>query len=157
MSLYTDCGEPPYYYSDYKPILMHRDVLGKSIAFSSSRDLKEPGKIYVKGNILYINEKYTGFHVIDNTDPQNPINTGFITVPGSIDIAIKKDILYVDNSVDLVAIDISNGVQNLSVSKRVKSVFPELLPPDGRTLDTEYKQENRPANTVIVGWVKIGK
>ncbi len=66
------------------------------------------GKIYYKDATIYVNEGNLGVHVIDNTDPTNPVKKKFLQIPGCRDIAIKGDILYADNVGDLVAIDISD-------------------------------------------------
>ncbi len=154
--LLTGCPPYGYYmdYSAYKPIVMERTTMESAIAYSSSRKLVEPGKIYFKDNFILINEKYEGIHVIDNTNPSSPVNVGFIVIPGSIDIAMKFDVLYADNSVDLIAIDLSAGIDQLKVTKRVRDVFPELSSPDGLSIDPLYDKDNRPEGTLIVGWTK---
>ncbi len=140
--------------SEYKPLLMPYDQLQNSVAFKEKRELKDPGKIYYNGGYIFVNERYKGVHVINNQDPANPQNIGFIQVPGCLDMAMKGNVLYVDNAIDLVTIDLSDPA-NPQVSSRTKGVFRETTPPDGGTLGTEYTKENRPANTVIVEWVKI--
>jgi len=155
--LFTAC--PNYvdedFYSKYKPVLMNRENLENSIMFLSARQMCATGKIYFKDNYIYISERYLGVHVIDNSNPSLPENIGFISVPGSIDLAMKNNILYVDNSVDLVAIDLSKGFANLEVTTRLKDVFPELVPPDGKIMKSIFTKENRPENTYIVGWEEI--
>ena len=140
----------------YKPVLMERSKMETSIAWQDARNLEHPAKIYYKDNFIYISERYKGVHVIDNSDSTNPQNIGFIRIPGCIDMAIKNDILYADNAVDLVAIDIS-GSGSVSVTKRIKNVFPEILPPNLDYLPSNYDRSNRPADTEIVEWVKVSK
>ena len=65
-----------------------------------------PGKIYFKEGYIFINEELKGIHVIDNRNPENPQNIGFIEIPGNVDIAIKNNTLYADSYIDLGAIDI---------------------------------------------------
>ena len=137
----------------YRAILMDRSELEKSISFQASRTLKNTGKIYVKDNYLFIVENYHGVHIVNNKNPASPLAEGFITVPGCIDIAIKDDVMYVDNATDLVAINMSS-LPAINVTKRIKSIFPELLPPDSQTLPTNFKKDNRLENTVIVEWIK---
>ena len=151
------CYEPYNPHSEYKPILMDKTVLENSISYIETQDLKNPGKLYFKGDTIYVNEKYRGIHVFDNSDPSNPLKVGFITVPGSIDMAVKDNILYVDNSFDLVSIELTPNLANLVVTKRIRNVFPDLLPPDNLFLAPAYQEENRPKNTVIVGWEKINE
>ena len=156
VSMMSDCGYIYYEpYSEYKPILMKREDLEKSISYTQARDMAQAGKIYLKGDTIYVNEKYKGVHVIDNSEPTSPKKIGFIVVPGCIDMAMKSDNLYVDNSVDLVSIKLGDDLSQLTVSKRLKDIFPELTPPDNRSLQSQYQPGNRPENTVIVGWEKI--
>ncbi len=139
--------------SDYTPILMHKSELANSVVYKTAQELKRPGKIYLKGNYIYINEKYKGVHIIDNTNPSNPQKTGFIKIPGCIDIAIKHNTLYADNAVDLVAVDISD-LPTIKVTKRIEDVFPEHTPPNNNWIPFEFQPENRPENTVIIEWIK---
>ena len=134
---------------------MSRTELEKSISFTEAKEMMQAGKIYLKGDTIFINEKYKGIHVIDNTNPSNPQKIGFIVIPGCIDMAMKENILFADNSIDLVAINLTGGLSQLNVSKRLIGIFPELTAPDNRILQSQYQPENRPENTVIVGWEKI--
>lgn len=137
----------------YKPILMTRSELENSVSYIESRKLERPGKMYIRGNTLFINELFRGVHVIDNFNPENPKHLGFITIPGCIDIAVDRNMLYADNAVDLVAIDISS-LENINVTKRIKNVFPELTPPEYEYIPSAYNTENRPENTIIIEWEK---
>jgi hypothetical protein len=83
--------------------------------------LEQPGKIYLKDHFLYINEIQKGIHVFDNSNPSNPRQVSFISIPGNGDLAIKGDILYADSYMDLVAIDISNPQQVLELSRHEAS------------------------------------
>lgn len=139
--------------SQYQPILMTRTQLEKSVSFQQPRAFINTGKIYQKGYYIFINEKYKGVHIIDNHDPKAPQNIGFISSPGCIDIAAKGNTLYLDNAVDLVAVDITN-FQQATVTERVTNVFPELLPPDSEEIPSDYSSTKRPENTIIVGWEK---
>ena len=138
----------------YRPIMMTREVLESSVELIEPAKLIKPGKIYIKDDYLFINEKYKGLHIIDNTDPSNPVNKGFLRIPGSIDMAMKGNILYVDNAVDLVAIDLSDP-SNIIVTRRIKNVFPEIVPPGEFDIPWMYSIDQRPENTVIIGWEKI--
>lgn len=68
-------------------------------------------------------------------------------------MAMKGNILYADNAVDLVAVDLSSPV-NIMVTKRIKNVFPELTPPGYNWIPWNYTAENRPENTIVVEWVE---
>ena len=88
-----------------------------------ARDLKNPGKIYLFGNLILINEKGEGVHVIDNANPSAPAKLAFISIPGNVDIAMSGNTLYADNYTDLLAIDMSN-IQSAHLKKRVENAFP---------------------------------
>jgi hypothetical protein len=139
-------GSSGYDYYDYYPVYMDRENLEKSISYiETGKDVKNPGKIYYKHPYLFINEKYKGVHVFDNTNPANPVKKGFIVAPGCLDMAVKDNIIYLDNAVDMVSFDLNAK----KVTKRITNVFPELAPPDGWWYDY-----NRPENLITVEWVK---
>jgi hypothetical protein len=116
------------------PIYMSYEDLRDAVEMQSSREIINPGKIYFKDNFIFINEELEGIHIIDNQNPENPQNIGFIEVPGNADIAIKNNVLYADSYVDLVAIDISD-VQNPNEISRVEDIFPYTTPP----YDEDYR------------------
>jgi hypothetical protein len=112
---------------DYIPVYMKRADLENSVSYqAAAREMKNPGKIYCKMPYIYVNEKYKGVHVINNTDPRHPVKEGFIVAPGCIDMAVKGNIMYLDNAVDLVAFDLATQ----QVTKRIKNVFPEPVSPE---------------------------
>ena len=139
------CSYDPYIPEPfpYKPILLTRPVLENSVEVLQPQNLVKPGKIYISGNYLFINEKYMGIHIINNTDPVNPVNTAFIRIPGCIDMAVKGNVLYADNAVDLVALDMTD-LSDIKVTKRIKNTFPELLPPGEDYIPWEFTAANRP-------------
>ncbi|MGL1901516.1 MAG: hypothetical protein OCC49_05240 [Fibrobacterales bacterium] len=57
------------------------------------------------GTWKLVNEIDEGIHVYDNTDPQNPIYTTFITIPGNKDFVIKNNTLLANSYEVLLAID----------------------------------------------------
>ncbi|NOQ24267.1 MAG: hypothetical protein GQ564_02795 [Bacteroidales bacterium] len=141
--------------SDFYPILMERSVLEKSVFIKDVQEIIRPGKIYYKDNMIYLNELYKGIHVINNTNPAAPETIAFINIPGCIDIAIKNNSLLADNAIDLVSIDLSNGLQNISVTSRTRNVFPESTPPDLDYIPSAFSHSNRPENTIIIGWESL--
>lgn len=98
--------------------------LRQSVKSSSATDLKDVGKIYYKAPYIFVSEVNKGIHVIDNTNPSSPQNVAFIQVPGNLDIAVKDNVLYADNFIDLVAIDISDP-KNVKEIWRDQEVFPQ--------------------------------
>ena len=131
-------------YRGYTPVFMKRTDLEHSVFYKAEkRELVHPGKIYYRSPYLFVNERYKGVHVINNSNPANPVNEGFIVAPGCIDMAAKGDVLYIDNAVDLVAFD----VVEKKVTNRIKDVFPEPAAPD----QSVYYGTRQP-DLVIVGW-----
>lgn len=131
---------------DYLPIFMERSELNNSVFFDEkNRELINPGKIYSKNQYIFINEKYKGIHIIDNSNPASPKQTGFIVAPGCIDMAIKDNVLYLDNAVDLVAFNL----ETKQVTERIVDVFPEPLSPQN-----QYLRGSRPQEMILVGWKK---
>lgn len=136
----------------YEPLFITRNNLDNSIKFSKSEmELETPGKIYRYKNYLLIVDHFKGVHVYDNSNPENPLKIGFIEVPAVTDIAMNKNVLYANNSVDLVAIDVSD-IENLKVIKRIRNSFDEPLPPGFSRLPSEFQKENRNGNYIIFKW-----
>ena len=129
----------------YSPVFMSRETLDNSVKYiPGEREMKQTGKIYYRSPYIYVNERYKGVHIINNSDPAHPVNEGFILAPGCIDMAVKENILYLDNAVDLVSFNLDSRL----VTKRIRNVFPEPLPPE----DFFYWYSNRPEGYVIVEW-----
>jgi hypothetical protein len=151
----TKCGGyyEPTVYTAYNPVFMKRADLEKSVTLEAARSLGKPAKIYTKGDYLFVSEAGVGVHIINNVNPSAPQTIGFVRVAGCYDMAIKNDILYVDNATDLVALDLSNPLQ-VKVTQRVVNAFPEPVPPDNLAIRPEHYKENRPADLVLVKWNK---
>lgn len=104
-----------------RPIYADRDKWDEIISLPP-QPIENLGKIYYKTPYMYVNERFKGIHVFDNSDPENPIPIAFIQILGSEDIAIKDNILYADNYTDLVAVDISD-IQNVVVVDREEGLY----------------------------------
>lgn len=137
--------------TEYSPVLLSRSDLQKSIFFQEAREFSRPGKIQVYNQFVFVVENYQGIHIIDNSNPESPQNTGFIHIPGCISLAVKNNVVYADNAVDLISIDISQfpGVKEMD---RFQDVFPEHTPPDLDYIPAGFSSRHRPKNTVIVDW-----
>ncbi len=140
--------------SKYKPVLIARSSLPYSVFVQSPSNISNPGKYLVNNNYLYVVEKYKGVHIFNNTDPKSPQNLAFVAVPGIETISILNNTLYVDNSTDIVALDLSNPA-NPTITSRIQNVLPQPGPPDGLPLDSQVNQTTWPHNSVVVNWLKI--
>ncbi len=130
------------------PVYMSYEDLRSTVKLSVARDLKNPGKIYFKDGYIFINEELKGIHIIDNRNPQNPQNIGFVEIPGNVDIAVKGNVLYADSYIDLVAIDISN-VNGPKEVHRVKNIFPYTTPPFDENYRVASVDEEK---GVVIDW-----
>ena len=151
--LFSSCVPNQEELTSYTPVLLKRSELEASIKVEKPRKIKEAGKIYRLGHLLFINEKYEGLHLYNNSDPTNPEAIAFLKIPGNIDITTKDDVIYADNAVDLVTLRYQND--QLQVLDRERNVFPEMVAPDLGRIPDKYNEEQRPANTVIVKWEKL--
>jgi hypothetical protein len=110
----------------YKPLFKTTAEVRADIKSSDAEILAQPGKLVYKDGFVYLNEMMKGVHVIDMRNPAQPVNKAFIKIPGSVDIAVRGNILYADMYTDLVAIDISDP-NNVKLKKTVEGVFPESM------------------------------
>jgi hypothetical protein len=115
-----------YTYRTMVPVyLAMSDVRARQIVIEPGQDLENPGKIYIYGDYLLINEPQEGIHILDNTNPAAPVNLNFIPIQGNVDLAVNSNMLYADNFVDLLVFDISN-IRSIKQVERVKDVFNHM-------------------------------
>ncbi|WKN43421.1 LVIVD repeat-containing protein [Tunicatimonas pelagia] len=112
-------------YRYLEPVYTTTDEIRNSFEVAPPEELSTTGKIYYLAPYVFINKPGEGIHVLDNTDPANPINLSFINIPGNFDMAAQGNILYADSYIDLLAIDISN-LDDVQITKRVENVFPRF-------------------------------
>jgi hypothetical protein len=121
--------------------------LRSSVKVTGAQKLKNPGKIYALSNYLFVNEKRKGVHIFDNTDPRNPKNLAFVSVPGSTDMAARANALYVDNAIDLVTINISDAAHP-TIASRVQNALPPIAPSGGALIYNHFD----PNTEVVIDW-----
>ena len=92
----------------FKPIFATVEELTMDISIDPPLDYTQSGKVITYGDYVFVNSPNKGIHIVDNTDPSNPINKLFISLAGNIDMAIVEDHLYADMFSALVVLDISN-------------------------------------------------
>jgi hypothetical protein len=143
----------PVYFGEYSPVFMERTAMENAVKIEAAQPLRTTGKIYIYGQYILVNEKYRGIHVIDNSNPDSPQNIAFLHIDGCIDIAMKNDILYADNAIDLIALKTTDNFASVQVTERIKNIFPETGSPDGYWMPYSVNQF-RPKNGIIVAWKK---
>ncbi|WP_349318613.1 hypothetical protein [Chitinophaga sp. MM2321] len=106
----------------YTPVYKSLADIRSAVKEEAPRAMEQPGKIYIYGRYIFLNELGEGIHVIDNSSPNAPKNIAFVNIPGNVDIAVKDNILYADSYLDLVALDISDPLHIQEVN-RIQSAF----------------------------------
>jgi len=89
------------------PVYETTSQLVQKVSVDAPKDYAEAGKIVTYQHYIFINKPQEGIHVVDNSDPANPQNLHFISIPGSLDMSIIDDHLYSDMYSALVVFDIS--------------------------------------------------
>ena len=121
----TDDCENTQTYVYLEPVYTAASDVRASFASLEPRSLEDPGNIYRKDHYLLVNKRGKGIHIIDNNDKTNPTPLSFLNLPGSFDVAVKGNIMYVDSFVDLVVLDISDPT-NVREIRRVENVLQNL-------------------------------
>jgi hypothetical protein len=96
-------------YKLYTPIVEKMQTVLQQVKITTATAVKNAGKMVLLGNTIYLVENEKGVHIINNSNPKNPAVTGFIQIPGCVDIAIKGTTMYADCYTDLIAIDLSSN------------------------------------------------
>ena len=122
-------------YTIYRPVYSTKAEVKGAIGSSPAIQISSPGKIFVKGNYVFLNEIDRGIHVIDFSNPANPKNLAFVKIPGCVDMAVRGNFLYADLYTDLVTLDITDPL-NLKVQQIQESVFPHRIYSNGFIADT---------------------
>ena len=147
----VSCKDSSVIYRKYTanvPQYMSYDEMRKPVKSTTSYAIQTAGKICIQGNYLFVNEKYKGIHVFDNSNPASPVNLAFLNIPGNVDLAVKGNYLYADNYVDMIVLDISNLNAPTEVA-RIKDIFPYTIP---EITDNSPIYDIDQTQGVIVGW-----
>lgn len=131
-------------YTFYEPVYKTSAAVRANIKSNSPREIQNPGKLYIYGQYIFLNEIDKGIHVINNANPSQPKNIAFIDIPGNMDIAVKENTLYADLYSDFITLDISNP-ENVQVKKIIDGVFPNRIWGNGFVGNTSM---------IVVDWVR---
>jgi hypothetical protein len=126
------------------PVYADKSEIIASINSDPQSTIKNPGKLFIYGKYIFLNEIDKGVHIIDNSNPARPKPIRFLKIPGSLDMAVKGSTLYADMYSDLLSIDISDPLK-ATVKKITPSVFPE------RFYSSGFAPEQ---GKIIVDWIK---
>src|SRR3569833_1228179 len=134
-------------YLVYAPVYASKAEALASINGSPNQKVDSPGKVYLNGSYIFVNDVDKGIHIIDNKNPAHPMQVAFLSIPGNQDIAVKGNTLYADMYDALLAIDISNPRQAKN-RKLTQLVFPMRMYVNG------YACSGTSGDQVITGWTK---
>ncbi len=140
-------------YADYlvaRPLTMTVAEFKSSVSVVPPAPIEESGKIYAYGDYIFVNDKYKGVHVIDNSNPAAPRKVSFIKIAGNVDISVKDNYLYADSISDLIVLDISD-VNNIRIVNRLENVLVDnvVWPAEA---DLFEAQDYDYANEILIGW-----
>ena len=139
-------------YADYlvaTPITMSVTDFKNSVDIVAPRPINESGKIYAYQNYIFVNDKYKGVHVIDNSDPSSPQKISFIKIAGNVDISIKGNFLFADSLTDLIVLDISE-INAIRIVNRMEDVLRDNVVWPVADI-YEYDGINY-QNEILIGW-----
>ena len=132
-----------------RPIVMTRAEFASSVDIIDPAPIEASGKIYAYQDYIFVNDKYKGVHVIDNSNPESPQKISFIKIAGNVDISIKDNYLYADSIMDLIVLDISD-INNIQIVNRLKNVLRDnVVWPAAQIFeweDIDYENE------ILIGW-----
>jgi hypothetical protein len=129
-------------YTYYKPVFKTKAEVRADIKSGVPISIKNPGKIYVRGNYVFLNDIDKGIHIIDYSNPASPVNKGFVAIPGCRDIAVKDNYMYADCFTDLVTIHIADA-NNVQLKNYISNVFPHRASYYGDT------------SKIVVDWERV--
>jgi hypothetical protein len=90
------------------PIYETASSLTDQVVIQEPKEQTSLGKIITYHNYVFINEPMEGIHIVDHTDPSNPTNLSFISIPGNLDMSIIDNHLYVDMFSSLAVFNVSD-------------------------------------------------
>ncbi len=107
----------------------------------SVQNIENAGKIFVSPEYLFIGEEGKGVHVLDNSNPENPLNVAFINIPGNREYFLTNNTLFAESYYDMLKIDVSNPLQPQLISRLEGGVAEELVNSNGESLlSFEFEQ-----------------
>jgi hypothetical protein len=141
----------------YKPVYSQDSSL-LGVKTEPARSVKNPGKIYALGNLIFQNEIGEGIHIIDKSNPSLLKNIGFLRIRGNTELSIKDQFIYANSYSDLVVLNVADWMHPVEI-KRVQNAFIQgvhqtynlYLPPPEHRVYYECINVNKGIHT---GWVK---
>lgn len=99
------------------------------VAMLEPRAFGTLGKIVYTDSYLLINERFRGIHIVDNSNPADPVKINFIQIPGNTDFTVKNGFLYANHGSDFKAFQFGLETTGLSLGFQLEEtcVLPEFF------------------------------
>lgn len=144
------------------PVYADKAVVFENVKSGPSQELSRPGKIFIRGSYLFINEVDKGVHIFDNSNPASPRAVSFIDIPGNLDVAVSGNYLYADMYTDMLTIDITDPL-NAKLADTTLGIFPERFYYNGWSannsqviVDWLVRDTTVSDNGISIGWNNVG-
>jgi len=109
-------------YTISRPVYSLKAEVKEQAKVNDAQELKDLGSFALYNGAMFINEKNKGIHIVDYSNPNNPVNKGFIPIPGNTGLSIKNDVLYADCYHALLVFKILSK-ENIQLQNTVENVF----------------------------------
>lgn len=137
--------------SGYAPVYSSR-AAALTVGNSGPQPFVNGGKIATQGNLLYQVEQDKGIHIINISNPSQPVKLGFVNIALCRELTLKGGYLYTNNMNDLVVLNVSNPA-NVTENSRIANAFPDLgvqFPPEAKAGD--YFECADASKGLVVRW-----
>lgn len=116
------CEQTVTYYAYDAVTITAAEWRGATFTQSPPIELCQPSGFYVYGDYLFTVDRNQGLQIIDNADNNDPRPIAFLNIPGSQGIAVRNNVLYVSQYLDLLAFDLTDPREPTLLS-RTEDVF----------------------------------
>jgi len=129
-----DIGEVTLTYNKATAVYGNLEEVRSTPLISSSREIIDPGKIFMGENALLVGEEGQGIHVFDNNDPNNPSPVIFIDLPFTNEFFVYKNYIYAVSHYDMVKININNLAAPELVDREMNAFSEPITNDQGEAL-----------------------
>ncbi|THH41848.1 LVIVD repeat-containing protein [Neolewinella litorea] len=120
--LEDECTDVVTYTAYHPVVLTAAEWRQDDFTATTPQSVCDPSAFYVYGNILFVLDRNAGLHIIDNSDNADPRPVKFLNIPGGVGLAVRNNVLYVNQYIDLLAFDLSDPREPRFLS-RTRDVF----------------------------------
>ncbi len=133
----------------YAPLYWNPE-LGSNVS-EAPRTYDELTNFVVYKNLILMVEFGDGIHVVDNSNPSNPVDLTFLNVLGTVGLVVKDDFVIIATSNQLISInitDLNNATISSITTTSQEEVSITILPPD----DLRDFECIDPSKGILTGW-----